>query len=207
MTRFGLHLVGLLLLLGTGSSLVAQPGRDVVPAAKLAGNSPRTAGRLAAAQGHVAAGRWSEAIAEFQGILDEAGDDVMPADLKNPGPLRFGRRLCQMHLAAMPAAGLRTYRTRFDEPAQKALDAAGRDVARLRRLGDTYFLTRAAESAIDLLGDLAFERGDFAGGRAMVADAGAALLRVGSEAEPDRLGPSPGLSRSANRPRAWFGPR
>jgi outer membrane protein assembly factor BamB len=162
MARFGLQLVGLLLLLGTCSLLVAQPGKDAVPPVKLAGNSPRTAGRLATPQGHVAAQRWSEAIAEFQAILDEAGDDVMPADPRNSDHCISVRRLCQMHLAAMPAAGLRTYRGRFDEPAQKALDTAGRDAARLRRVVDNYFCARAAETAIDLLGDLAFERGDFA---------------------------------------------
>src|SRR5262249_55281886 len=149
MNRWSLRLVGLLLLILGLGPLRAQPAKDVIPAAKLVGNSPRTAGRFATAQAHVAQQKWTEAIAEYQGILDESGDDVMPADAKNPDHCVGVRRLCQIQFAAMPAAGLRVYRARFDEPAQKALEQAGRDIGQLRRIVENYFCAIAAETAID----------------------------------------------------------
>ncbi|OAI46433.1 hypothetical protein AYO44_11425 [Planctomycetaceae bacterium SCGC AG-212-F19] len=151
-----------LLWIGIGvAASHAQPAREAVAPAKLVGFSPRTAVRMATAQGKVAQQQWADAIAEYQSILDEAGDDWMPADPKDPDHCVALRQLVQMRLAALPAAGLRVYRARFDEPAQKWLDQAGREVPLLRRITDQAFCSRPAEAAIDLLGDLAFARGDF----------------------------------------------
>lgn len=151
-----------LLLLGMGLAAGhAQPAREAVPQAKLVGYSPRTAARMATAQARVEQQQWADAVAEYQSILDEAGDDWIPADPKNPDHCVCVRRLVQQRLAALPAAGLRAYRARFDEPAQKWLDQAGHDAALLRRLTDQAYCSRPAETAIDLLGDLAFARGAF----------------------------------------------
>ena len=64
----------------------------------------------------------------------------------------------------MPADALRLYRRRYETQADKKLQQARteRDVVQLRKLVEDAFCTRAAEKAIDLLGDLAFERGRFA---------------------------------------------
>jgi outer membrane protein assembly factor BamB len=159
------HRVGPLCLLlaglGLSSPAPGQPGKDTIPSAKLIGNSPRTATRLASAHAKAQQQQWSDAIAEYQSILDDAGDDVMPADPNNPDHCVGVRRLCQIHLASLPPAGLRVYRMRLDESATKALALAGRDSALLRRIVEQAFCSRAAETAIDLLGDLAFARGDF----------------------------------------------
>jgi hypothetical protein len=63
----------------------------------------------------------------------------------------------------LPASALAFYRSRVDNQARRWLDEgkAARDPQRLRRLVDEMFCSRFTEQALDLLGDLAFERGDF----------------------------------------------
>jgi outer membrane protein assembly factor BamB len=73
------------------------------------------------------------------------------------------RWLCHLSIAALPADGLRLYRARVDEPARKWLDQgmATHDTRLLRRVLDEAFCSRSGALALDLLGDLAFERGRF----------------------------------------------
>src|SRR5205823_1132584 len=73
------------------------------------------------------------------------------------------RRLCHQRLAALPRSALELYRQRVDGEA-KALLAQGRQgraPAPLRRLVDDLFCSRYTDQALDLLGDLVFERGQF----------------------------------------------
>ena len=57
----------------------------------------------------------------------------------------------------------KAYHDRIDEPARKLLDAGkkDRDPRPLRQLLDRYFVSRPAEEALLLLGELLFERGEF----------------------------------------------
>jgi outer membrane protein assembly factor BamB len=73
------------------------------------------------------------------------------------------RRLCHIRLAQLPAAGLAAYRQRVDAEAQRllALGRKNRDPRPLRQLVDELFCSTSGAEALDLLGDLAFERGDF----------------------------------------------
>src|SRR5262249_4461511 len=73
------------------------------------------------------------------------------------------RRLCHLRLAALPPDVLGPYRTRVDPQAKKWLDqgAADRDLIPLQRVIEEAFCSRPADAALDLLGDLAFERGRF----------------------------------------------
>jgi outer membrane protein assembly factor BamB len=73
------------------------------------------------------------------------------------------RRLAHHRLTLLPRATLEQYRQRVDREA-KSLLAEGkrtRSPIPLRRLVDDLFCSSAGDQALDLLGDLAFERGDF----------------------------------------------
>lgn len=140
-----------------------QAAKDTIPQAKLIGESQRTASRLASAQRKIEQRQWPEAIEELQAVLEEAGDDLVPLDPEQTRHWVAARRLCHARLAVLPPAALKQYRARVDTPAKKLLDKAEptRDVTLLKRIVEDYFASRAAERALDLLGDLAFERGDF----------------------------------------------
>lgn len=126
----------------------------------LAGEAPRMARRLAAAEELVAHEKWAEAVDEYHRILTEAGDDLVPVDA---GRSLQARRVCHLRLAALPRAALQLYRNRVDGQAKKWLEQgiATRDPVLLHRLIDEAFCSRYTDQALELLGDLAFERGDF----------------------------------------------
>src|SRR5207237_4764180 len=96
-----------------------------------------------------------------------------------------------------PPDALRLYRERIDLPARKRLDQArallqpGRDARPvLRQITTDSFGSRATGPALDLLGDLAFERGRFAEAetwwRTLLASWAGGGGGAGDEA-PDRL--------------------
>ena len=175
------RLPALLLLLSAAPALGADPpaGR-----AELPGEVPQTARRIEAADrtarclGASAAGlggtpagplltatsllapRWAAAVEEYQRILTEVGDDLAAV-----GPDRSvqARWLCHQRIASLPPDALRLYRLRADGPARKWLEGgiAGRDPKLLRRVVEEAFCSRSGDQALDLLGDLAFERGRF----------------------------------------------
>lgn len=107
--------------------------------------------------------QWADALDELQRILEEAGDHLVPLDARERRHCIEARRLCQLRLAALPPAALRLYRQRLDARARQWLDEgrAMRDPAPLRRLVEETFASRHTAEALDLLGDLAFERGEF----------------------------------------------
>jgi outer membrane protein assembly factor BamB len=126
----------------------------------LSGESRAASLRLAEARKRLDDHKWSEAVEELQTILNSAGNDLVPIA---PNHSVRVSRLCQIQLASLPADALRVYRQRHENQAQKKLQQAQaeRDVFQLRKIVEDSFCTRAAEKGIDLLGDLAFERGRF----------------------------------------------
>ncbi|MCS6849986.1 MAG: hypothetical protein NZ700_02315, partial [Gemmataceae bacterium] len=148
-------------LLGLLAS-AAVPGQTTQASGKtvLSGESPRTARRLADAQRLVEQRQWADAIDEYQHILTEAGDDLVPVDGRQSVPARW---LVHQRLASLPAEGLELYRARVDGAAAKVLAAAitDRDPALLRRVVDQWFASRPAQQALELLGELALESGDY----------------------------------------------
>jgi outer membrane protein assembly factor BamB len=138
----------------------AQPGDDGLARIRLPGETQRLARRLADIQKLVEKQQWPEAVEEYQQVLEEAGDELVPI---SPRHLIQARRLCHLRIAALPLAGLRVYRARVDDQAKKWLEQgiANRDVRLLRRLADEAFCSRFADRALELLGDLAFESGRF----------------------------------------------
>lgn len=124
------------------------------------GESKATALRLSEAGKHLDDKKWDEAVEELQSILTSAGNDLVPI---TPTHSIQARRLCHIRLSTLPPEILRSYRQRHEAQARKKLEQAqaSRDTELLRRVVEEAFLTRAAEKAIDQLGDLAFERGRF----------------------------------------------
>ena len=110
--------------------------------------------------------QWAEAMEEYQRLIDEEGDNLVPVGSET-GPSRRSvqlRRLCHMRMAAAPPSALAQHQKRVEALADK-LFHGGKDkrtLQALERLGNDLFCSRPAGPALELLGDLAFERGDFA---------------------------------------------
>ena len=124
------------------------------------GENTSTARRLAAVDQLVADAKWAEAITEYLHILEEAGDDLVPLDARRSVA---ARKLCHRRLAALPPPALQLYRDRVDGQVKKWWDEgkANHDTRLLRRIVQEAFCSRFGDRALDSLGDLAFERGDF----------------------------------------------
>jgi outer membrane protein assembly factor BamB len=142
--------------------LAAGPltGAESAPRTSQPGESTATARRLDAADQLAADKQYAAAAQEYARILEEAGDDLVPVGDRLSVA---ARHLCHLRLAALLPDALRPYRTRVDPQAKKWLDqgAADRDPIPLQRVVEEAFCSRPAEAALDLLGDLAFERGRF----------------------------------------------
>src|SRR5438128_19865 len=159
-----------LLLVALGGAALAQPaeprGRTGLP-----GESPPIGRRLDRAQKLVEEKQYADAIDEFQRILDESGDALVPLpngqDAKEqatrPRHCLHARRLCHQRLAALPPEALKLYRSRVDGQAKTLVEQAlaNHDLRLLERVVNEMFCSRPAEQAQNQLGDLAFERGDF----------------------------------------------
>jgi outer membrane protein assembly factor BamB len=147
-------LVAVVLVLG-GRAAAEEP-----PAIALPGESRATASRLAEAQKRIAERKWTEALEELQGVLDGGGNDLVPI---NPHRSVQARRVVHAAIAGLPAEALALYRSRVEGQAARWLQqgVAARDPRLLRKVVEEAFCSRAAEKALDLLGDLAFERGRF----------------------------------------------
>jgi outer membrane protein assembly factor BamB len=154
-----------LLLLATGfsgsiSAQTSAPESEALSHITLAGESPGAAGQIAAADKLVSERKWTEAIDAFQRILREAGDNLVPLNGRHSIQ---ARHLCHLRIAALPGEALRLYRGRVDRQAKKWLDeaVASADPELLQRLPDEMFASSHNGRALDMLGDLAFERGAF----------------------------------------------
>src|SRR6516164_4049639 len=138
--------------------LVAQAPPSQV---SLPGENSSTARRLATIDRLLADEKWSDAVDEIVRVLHDAGDDLVPI---NANHAVQARRLCHSRLASLPLNALNLYRKREDNQAKKWWEQAQStlDLALLRKIVDESFCSSFADRALDLLGDLAFERGDFA---------------------------------------------
>lgn len=111
---------------------------------------------------------WEQAAEAYEFLLNDSGDALvtLPAGPDVASSARTSiqvRRLCHFRLAALPTSALAPYRERLAAESRRLL-ALGRkkgDSAPLRQLVDQMVCCGCGEEALDLLGDLAFERGDF----------------------------------------------
>lgn len=152
---FRLSVVCVLACMGSVQSAPTAADRSRIPV-----ESEQTRKRLVEAEQKLGAGKAADAADDLQRILDEAGDDLVSLDGKHLVP---ARRVAHRSLARLPAETLAAYRDRVDVPARKLLDQAkrDRDPRPLQILLARYFPARACEEALGLLGEFAFERGDF----------------------------------------------
>ncbi len=148
----------LLFLLVLRPSAGAQEPANTPP---LPGESAGTGRRIEAADRLAEKRQFAEALEEYVHILEEAGNDLVAVTPQQS--VRAGT-LCQIRIAALPAANLTAYRTRLENQAKKWLDqgSTARDERLLLRVVEEAFVSRSAEKALEMLGDLAFERGEFA---------------------------------------------
>lgn len=104
-----------------------------------------------------------EAIDDYQRLVEEAGDKLVPLDPSGRRHCVQARWLCALDISRLPPAALRVYRNRVDPQARKWFErgAAERDAGLLRRVVDEAFCSSHGDRALDLLGDLAFESGRF----------------------------------------------
>jgi len=168
--RLRVGLVFLLIVQGvfllTASPAHAQDSLDRLKKVILPGEVRQAAGRLAGVADLVRRSRWAEALDEYQRLISEVGDDLVPetSDAVSGSQRSIQlRRLCHLRIAALPPAALRVYRDRVEVQAEKWLQQgrADRDVRALRRVVEEAFCSRAGAQALNLLGDLAFEQGSF----------------------------------------------
>ncbi len=155
-----IRLALLSLLAFTSAALAQQPrAEDSIDSIHL-NEATQLGTRFRNAEARAAQGQWSEAIEEYQRILLEAGDELAPVDKHHVVQARW---LAQARLSALPPEALTLYRSRIDPPAKKLLDQARalRDPVLLHRIVDETFCSSFTDQALDLLGDIAFERGEF----------------------------------------------
>jgi outer membrane protein assembly factor BamB len=152
--------LGLAVFLAPGRTDDSPPGRAAIV---FPGEVEFTARRLAAADKLAADKRWAEAIEEYQRLLHDVGEDLVPLDLVEKRQSIQARRLCHLRLASLPAEALALYRKQVDTQARKWLRQAQKDhvVGPLHRIVDETFCSTVGGQALELLGDLAFEKGDF----------------------------------------------
>ncbi len=111
---------------------------------------------------------WEQLPDEYYRTMQASGDTLVTLPgLAKPAGIAWSsaqvRRLCHMRLASLPGANLESYRRRVDAEARGLLEEGrrSRSALPLRRLVDDLFCSRYGDQALDLLGDLAFERGRF----------------------------------------------
>ena len=126
---------------------------------KVLGQSAANTRRLAALQKLAASGQVPEAVAEYIRLLEDAGNEMAPLDTKHCIQLRW---LAHRALLSLRPSAVQLYRERIDEKIKRWWREAetSRDELLLRRIVNEAFCSSYAGRALDLLGDIAFERGD-----------------------------------------------
>ncbi len=136
------------------------------------------------ADNHASNGQFAEAIEIYQRVIAQFGDKVVgvPPSPAAAGGARAGgddaavvspgdsmllvdaRFDCQRRIAALPPEARALYRARVDAQAERWLKqgAADRDRGALRRVIEQAFCSSWGDDALDLLGDLSFQDGQFA---------------------------------------------
>ncbi len=139
------------------------------PGVKVYFDSSHTADALLrSAENHVKAGDFAEAIEIYQRVTQQFGDKVVEASGQpRDGDSRLSinaRQESQRRIASLPPEARGLYRARVDAQAElwyrQGLET--RDRSLLRRVVDQTFCSSWGDDALDLLGDLAFQEGQFA---------------------------------------------
>src|SRR5437868_1743908 len=112
--------IGVWVLLGYWCLGIGQSRADeALTRVTFPGESSATSRRLADADKLASEGKWAVAVAEYQRLLDEAGDELVAVTPSRSVQARF---LCQQRFVALPAAALRLYRDKVDARARRWLE-------------------------------------------------------------------------------------
>jgi hypothetical protein len=99
--------------------------------------------------------QWPEALEEYQRLIEEQGDDLVPAGPENGASRRSVqlRRLCQQRMAAAPASALAQHQKRIHVLAEKLfqLGKEKHSLEPLQRLVTDLFCSRQTGPALELL--------------------------------------------------------
>ncbi|MDA1264161.1 MAG: PQQ-binding-like beta-propeller repeat protein [Planctomycetota bacterium] len=160
-----------------GLTSPAQDEADDTPRAFQVYDSPAVRDRVQSARDHLDDQRWSEALVDLQGLLEEHRGQVLPATR----PKVRGGRITSQHpvfggasewathvLTSLPPEARELYQDRHGAQAARALQAAlaAGDRSALARVARRFPLTREATRAWWALGDLELERGEVSVGLA-----------------------------------------
>ncbi len=124
------------------------------------GENPGRIDQLAALDRLIEKKRWPEAVDECIRLLTDGADDVVRINERQTISLRHA---CHRRIAAFPREALARYRNRVDDLARALREEArnDRDLAPLGRLVDEFFCSSYGDRALDMLGNRAFDRGEF----------------------------------------------
>ena len=148
------------------SSTASAQGRGSVKVYPDVSHSADT--QLRNAENHVRGGQFAPAVEIYQRVISQFGDKVVEVPNDDPTAeshlfvdVRFD---CQRRIAALPPEGRAVYRARVDPQAARWFKQGvdHRDKAALRRVVDEAYCSSFGDDAQELLGDLAFQEGNFA---------------------------------------------
>jgi outer membrane protein assembly factor BamB len=150
-----------LILLLLAAPVAAQP--DAARPGTLIGEEKRTRDELDVADRLTTNKRYDDAVRRYQQILAESGDALVGLDGAESRRALPARWLVHQRIAALPPEARKLFRAGVEETARRWLDegTAKRDVRLLEQVVAEAFCSESAEKALHLLGDLAFERGEF----------------------------------------------
>lgn len=116
---------------------------------------------LETAREHVIEGQWEPAVIILQELIDSHADTLVPAE---PGRYANTGNYCHLLISQLPSAGLEAYRSRVDAQAREWFESGQKnlDESPLQRIVDSAFNSSFGDDALWLLGELAFERGQYA---------------------------------------------
>lgn len=119
---------------------------------------------LTQVQAFLDASQWDEAIETLRHVSGDYGDKVVAL-----GERRYlnVRDYCQLQFCSLPAEALALYRSRVDSQAREWFEegVARRDKALLRRVVDQFFASSSGDDALDALGEIWLEEGDYGAAR------------------------------------------
>ncbi len=114
---------------------------------------------------HLADKQWAEAVDTLCQVMEQSGTKLFPVTERR---LIGVRDYCHLQLASLPPEALRLYRDRVDPQVKRRFEeaAARRDARGLLGLLDQAFASSWGDNALEALGEIALESGDYAAARA-----------------------------------------
>lgn len=169
LSRFCYGLI-ILLALTALPEIHAQNGEptNALPRLEVPGERKVLASRLKFARKLVSDQKWTEAIDNYVQILHDVGDSLVPQQTPFDAAAASARSVqmrsaIHQDIAHLPPQALKLYRRRVAASTKRLLELGikNRDQEALLSIVREAFCCEVGDKALDSLGDLAFERGDF----------------------------------------------